>query len=123
MQVPVHFPNPLGREIENAVPGVGNGTGGTWAAGKPVALVRTRADGVPSAGVVIEQEVVKQTLPLPLPATKLIILGSVVPVLSINPVAGAAGRVIMNLVVTEVGAWNPTLEVGAVVAVPCPIAV
>jgi hypothetical protein len=73
--------------------------------------------------VVIEQEVVKQTLPLPLPATKLIILGSVVPVLSINPVAGAAGRVIMNLVVTEVGAWNPTLEVGAVVAVPCPIAV
>ncbi len=43
-----------------------------------------------------------------------------VPVFSMKPVAGAAGNVIMNLVVTDVGAWNPTLEVGAAVAVPCP---
>lgn len=37
--------------------------------GSPVAFVRTTADGVPRAGVVIEQLVVKHTLPVPLAAT------------------------------------------------------
>lgn len=75
--------------------------------------------GVPRAGVTKVGEVASTTLPEPVDATKLIVLGSVVPVFSMNPVVGAAGSVIMNLVVTLVGAMNPTLEVGAVVAVPC----
>jgi hypothetical protein len=62
----------------------------------------------------------RTTFPVPVEAMKLTVEGSVVPVFRKNPVVGAPGRVIINGVVTLVGAMNPTLEVGAAVAVPWP---
>jgi hypothetical protein len=69
-------------------------------------------------GVTIVAEVTRTTFPVPEDPTKLIVEGSVVPVFNKNPVAGAAGSVIMNGVVTDVGAIIPTSPVTAAVAVP-----
>ncbi len=85
-------------------------------------MVATPEAGVPRAGVTMVQEVVRQTFPVPLPATKVTVDGSVVPVFKKNPVVGAAGSVIMYFVVTETGAWKPTALVGAVVEDPSTIA-
>ena len=52
VQVVVQTQNPPVPVNVQVDPGVGNGTAGICAAGSPVAFVSTRAEGVPSAGVV-----------------------------------------------------------------------
>ena len=55
-------------------------------------------------GVVIVGEVALTTLPVPVEATYVIVVGSEVPVFSMNPVDGEFGRFIMNGVLILVGA-------------------
>ena len=57
---------------------------------RPLMLVAVAA---PRTGVTKVGEVARTTLPVPVEATKLIVLGSEVPVFKRNPVAGAAGSV------------------------------
>ena len=111
-----HVPSPLQNVEEDAeVPLLRLPTGRL-----PVTPVES---GSPVAFVsVTVGSVARTTFPLPVDATKLRVEGSEVPVFNTNPVVGATGSVIMKGVVTDVGAMNPTLLVGAVVAVPCPAA-